>query len=158
MWNCLCRGELLLWMLQDNGFHLSWGSHPCPDWMGFAVPLSPWGMAAGACWQLELALWRCKTKREEGKMSPVRAAGEESSRRVTLPGAGWWLAGLHVLPHVPMAPHSPKTKWCIQHCLSVSQDTLLGSLFSLLPRKLFVPGSGSGGAKLSLYSQSVLPA
>lgn len=141
-------------MLQDNGSHLSWGSHPCPDWMGFAVPLSPWGMAAGAYWQLELALWRCKTKREEGKMSPVRAAGEESSRRVTLAGAGWWLAGLLCCLMSPWL-HTPQN----QTLLVCEPGHVVGvSLFFLLPITLCVPGSGSGSAKLSLDPQHVLPA
>lgn len=118
----------------EYSFHRSWGSHPCPDWMDFAVALSPWGMEAGACWQLELALWRCKTKRAEGKICPVRAAGEESSRRVTL-----FLVladGLFVCMGCPMSPwlHTPENQnsshWCVQHYLFVSQDTLLGSLSS----------------------------
>lgn len=65
-------------MLQ-KAFTCYGGSHPCPDWwVDFAVALSPWGMESGACWQLELALWRCKTRRAEGKMSSIRAAGGES--------------------------------------------------------------------------------
>lgn len=114
----------------EFGLCVLWGSHPCLDWwVDFAVALSPWGMESGACWQLELALWRCKTRRAEGKMSPIRAAGEESSRRVLADG---WL----VYICCPMSSwlHTPQNQkgsyWCIQHCLSVSQDMLLGYLSS----------------------------
>lgn len=145
----------------EYSFCMLWGSRPCPDYMDFAVALFPWGMEAGACWQLELALRRCKARRAEGEVSPVRAAGEESSRRVTLPSAGSWLACLHVLPHVPVAPHSPKPKWqlLVHTELLVSEPRHVAgiSLFFLLPITLFVPGSVSGSAKLSLYPHCVLP-
>lgn len=81
-----------------------------------------------------------------------RAGGEDSSGRVTVS-----LMLLMACLSVCAAPRShgstlPKTKMTATTLLVCEPGHVAGiSLFFLLPITLFVPGSGSGSAKLSLY-------
>lgn len=144
----------------EYSFCMFWGSYPCRDWMDLAVALFPWGTEAGAFWQLELALWRCKIRRAEGEMSPVRAAGEEISGRVTLflVMAHGWLVCM-CCPMSPWLPTPQNQKWqpLVHTTLVVCEPRhVAGVSLFFLSITLFVPGSVSGSAKLSLYPHCVL--